>query len=78
MFLVLPNYNYYKFFLSHGSCAARARLAARPGDELGGGGSILPMRERGGVHVRLTGRHVIRGSAADVIERTSILADDVW
>ena len=35
------------------------------------------MRGRGGVHVRLTGCHVIRGSAADVIERTSMLADDV-
>ena len=29
------------------------------------------------MHVRLTGCHVIRGSVVDVIERTSMLADDV-
>ena len=34
------------FFLSH---AVRALCAARPGDELGGGGSILPMRREGDV-----------------------------
>jgi hypothetical protein len=59
------------------SCSCAALCAARPGDELGGGGSILPMRGRGGVHVRLTGCHVIRGFAADVIERTPMLAVDV-
>ena len=42
-------------------CSLRTLCAARPGDELGGVGSILPMRERGGVHVRLPGCHVLRG-----------------